>query len=52
MAAVQKSRNYEAGEVLVIRNEGPQGGPGMREMLGVTSAIYGQGNGDKVALDH
>ena len=49
MEAVQ-SRNYQAGEVLVIRNEGPRGGPGMREMLGVTSAIYGQGNGDKVAL--
>ena len=49
MAAVQ-SRDYQAGEVLVIRNEGPKGGPGMREMLGVTSAIYGQGNGDKVAL--
>ncbi|MEM9442503.1 MAG: dihydroxy-acid dehydratase, partial [Pseudomonadota bacterium] len=49
MAAVQ-SRNYEAGEVIVIRHEGPKGGPGMREMLGVTSAIYGQGNGDKVAL--
>ncbi|MEO1017216.1 MAG: dihydroxy-acid dehydratase [Pseudomonadota bacterium] len=49
MAAVQ-SRDYELGEVLVIRYEGPKGGPGMREMLGVTSAIYGQGNGDKVAL--
>jgi len=34
----------------VIRYEGPKGGPGMREMLGVTSAIYGQGMGDKVAL--
>ena len=49
MAAVQ-ARNYQAGEVLVIRYEGPKGGPGMREMLGVTSAIYGQGMGDKVAL--
>lgn len=49
MAAVQ-SRNYKEGEVLVIRYEGPRGGPGMREMLGVTSAIYGQGMGDKVAL--
>ncbi len=49
MAAVQ-ARNYKPGEVLVIRYEGPKGGPGMREMLGVTSAIYGQGNGDKVAL--
>jgi dihydroxy-acid dehydratase len=49
MRAVQE-RRYEAGEVLVIRHEGPKGGPGMREMLGVTSAIYGQGMGDKVAL--
>ena len=49
MAAVQAG-NYREGEVLVIRYEGPKGGPGMREMLGVTSAIYGQGMGDKVAL--
>jgi len=49
MAAVQAGQ-YEAGEVLIIRYEGPKGGPGMREMLGVTSAIYGQGMGDKVAL--
>ena len=49
MAAVQ-ARNYREGEVIVIRYEGPKGGPGMREMLGVTSAIYGQGMGDKVAL--
>ena len=49
MAAVQE-RRYREGEVLVIRYEGPRGGPGMREMLGVTSAIYGQGMGDKVAL--
>jgi dihydroxy-acid dehydratase len=49
MAAVQASK-YVAGEVIVIRYEGPKGGPGMREMLGVTSAIYGQGMGDKVAL--
>ena len=49
MAAVQAGR-YQEGEVLVIRYEGPKGGPGMREMLGVTSAIYGQGMGDKVAL--
>ncbi len=49
MQAVQAGR-YEDGEVLVIRYEGPKGGPGMREMLGVTSAIYGQGRGDKVAL--
>lgn len=49
MQAVQ-SRNYQEGSVLVIRNEGPRGGPGMREMLGVTSLIYGQGMGEKVAL--
>ena len=49
MEAVQAER-YEEGDVLVIRYEGPKGGPGMREMLGVTSAIYGQGMGDKVAL--
>ncbi|QBK31004.1 dihydroxy-acid dehydratase [Roseitalea porphyridii] len=42
--------DYEAGEVLVIRYEGPKGGPGMREMLATTAAIYGQGMGDKVAL--
>ena len=36
--------------MLVIRNEGPKGGPGMREMLGVTALIYGQGMGEKVAL--
>lgn len=41
---------YGAGDVLVIRYEGPKGGPGMREMLSTTAAIYGQGNGDKVAL--
>jgi dihydroxy-acid dehydratase len=45
-----RSRNYAAGEVLVIRNDGPVGGPGMREMLGVTALIYGQGMGEKVAL--
>jgi dihydroxy-acid dehydratase len=48
-AAVQ-ARQYEAGDVLIIRNEGPKGGPGMREMLGVTALIYGQGMGEKVAL--
>jgi dihydroxy-acid dehydratase len=48
-AAVQ-SKNYQAGDVLIIRNEGPKGGPGMREMLGVTALIYGQGMGEKVAL--
>jgi dihydroxy-acid dehydratase len=41
---------YEEGDVLVIRYEGPKGGPGMREMLSTTSALYGQGMGDKVAL--
>jgi dihydroxy-acid dehydratase len=45
-----RNRNYSAGDVLVIRNEGPVGGPGMREMLGVTALIYGQGMGEKVAL--
>jgi len=45
-----RQRAYAAGEVLVIRNEGPVGGPGMREMLGVTALIYGQGMGEKVAL--
>jgi dihydroxy-acid dehydratase len=41
---------YAPGDVIVIRNEGPRGGPGMREMLGITALIYGQGNGEKVAL--
>ncbi len=45
-----RNRQYAAGDVLVIRNEGPVGGPGMREMLGVTALIYGQGMGEKVAL--
>lgn len=49
MAAVSR-RAYAQGDVLVIRNEGPKGGPGMREMLSVTAAIYGQGMGEKVAL--
>ena len=44
------ARDYQAGDVLVIRNEGPRGGPGMREMLGVTALVYGQGMGEKVAL--
>ena len=48
-AAVRK-REYREGDVLIIRNEGPRGGPGMREMLGVTALIYGQGMGEKVAL--
>jgi len=41
---------FEEGDVLVIRYEGPKGGPGMREMLATTAALYGQGMGDKVAL--
>jgi len=49
-AEVVRKRAYKAGEVLVIRYEGPKGGPGMREMLGVTALIYGQGMGEKVAL--
>ena len=47
--AVSK-KNYSEGDVLVIRYEGPKGGPGMREMLATTAALYGQGMGDKVAL--
>ena len=45
-----KARQYKEGEVLVIRNEGPAGGPGMREMLSTTAALSGQGMGKKVAL--
>jgi len=45
-----ESRAYKAGDVIVIRYEGPKGGPGMREMLSTTSAIYGQGMGESVAL--
>jgi len=48
--AAVTGRTYEEGEVLVIRYEGPKGGPGMREMLSTTAALYGQGMGDKVAL--
>ncbi len=44
------NKQYEAGDVIVIRYEGPKGGPGMREMLATTAAIYGQGMGEKVAL--
>jgi dihydroxy-acid dehydratase len=47
--AVQ-ARKYKDGEVLIIRYEGPRGGPGMREMLSTTAALYGQGAGEKVAL--
>ena len=49
MKAVQ-SRKYKDGDVFIIRYEGPVGGPGMREMLSTTGAIYGQGKGEKVAL--
>jgi dihydroxy-acid dehydratase len=45
-----EARQYKEGEVLVIRYEGPKGGPGMREMLSTTAALYGQGVGDKMAL--
>ena len=48
--AAVSNRDYQEGDVLVIRNEGPKGGPGMREMLATTAALYGQGMGDKVAL--
>ncbi|MEP2104042.1 MAG: dihydroxy-acid dehydratase [Parasphingorhabdus sp.] len=48
-AAVEK-RAIKEGSVIVIRNEGPKGGPGMREMLATTAALYGQGMGEKVAL--
>ena len=49
MAAVT-SKRIKPGDVVVIRNEGPKGGPGMREMLGVTAAIVGEGLGESVAL--
>ncbi len=49
MKAVQ-SNKYKDGDVIIIRYEGPVGGPGMREMLSTTGAIYGQGKGEKVAL--
>ncbi len=49
MKAVQ-GRKYNDGDVIIIRYEGPVGGPGMREMLSTTGAIYGQGKGEKVAL--
>ncbi len=48
--AAVEARKYKEGEVIVIRYEGPKGGPGMREMLSTTAALYGQGVGDKVAL--
>jgi len=49
MAAVLRKR-INRGDVVVIRNEGPAGGPGMREMLAVTAAIVGEGLGEEVAL--
>ncbi len=48
--AAVDARKYEKGDIIVIRYEGPKGGPGMREMLSTTAAIYGQGMGDHVAL--
>ena len=45
-AAVER-RDYKDGDVLVIRYEGPKGGPGMREMLSTTAALYGQGAGER-----
>jgi dihydroxy-acid dehydratase len=48
--AAVDARAYKAGDVIIIRYEGPKGGPGMREMLSTTSAIYGQGMGESVAL--
>ncbi len=45
-----RNKEYEEGDVIVIRYEGPRGGPGMREMLSTTAAIYGQGMGEKLAL--
>ncbi len=48
-AAVQ-ARNYKPGDVIIIRYEGPKGGPGMREMLSTTAALYGQGLSDQIAL--
>ncbi len=48
--AAVAARDYKDGDVIVIRYEGPRGGPGMREMLSTTAALYGQGAGEKVAL--
>jgi dihydroxy-acid dehydratase len=45
-----EARDYAAGSAIIIRNEGPRGGPGMREMLGVTALLYGQGMGEEVVL--
>jgi dihydroxy-acid dehydratase len=48
--AAVSAKKYKEGDVIIIRYEGPKGGPGMREMLSTTAALYGQGMGDKVAL--
>jgi len=48
--AAVSAKKYNEGDVIIIRYEGPKGGPGMREMLSTTAALYGQGMGDKVAL--
>src|SRR5262249_12508941 len=48
--AAVRNQKYKPGDVLVIRNQGPRGGPGMRRMFGVTALLYGQGMGEKVAL--
>src|SRR3546814_360275 len=48
--AAVEARQIKEGSVIVIRNEGPKGGPGMREMLSTTAALYGRGMGEKVAL--
>jgi dihydroxy-acid dehydratase len=48
--AAVEARRYKEGDVIVIRYEGPRGGPGMREMLSTTAALYGQGVGERVAL--
>jgi dihydroxy-acid dehydratase len=48
--AAVSAKHYKEGDVIVIRYEGPKGGPGMREMLSTTAALYGQGMGDKLAL--
>ena len=48
--AAVSAKKYKEGDVIIIRYEGPKGGPGMREMLSTTAALYGQGMGDKLAL--
>jgi dihydroxy-acid dehydratase len=45
-----ENREYSEGDVIVVRHEGPKGSPGMKEMLGITALIYGQGMGERVAL--